>query len=74
MTLFNPRAALLLIGLITAQCAMAHTGLTASSHTAFGAAQQATAPDTTAEADEGLTGVDHYPGVMPGPKPKPKAR
>jgi hypothetical protein len=73
MSLFRTRAALLLIGLITAQ-AMAQAAPSTSAHATHGAAQQSTPQDTPAQADDGLTGVDHYPGTSPVPLPKPKAR
>jgi hypothetical protein len=73
MTLFSPRAALLLISLISAQSAMAQTGLTASARAALSTAQQVAGPDTSAQANDGLTGVDHYPGTAPVPQPKPRA-
>jgi hypothetical protein len=74
MSFFHTRAALLLIGLIAAQAAMAHNSPSASAHAALRATQQATLQDTSAPADDGLTGVDHIPGTTPLPLPKPKAR
>jgi hypothetical protein len=73
MSLFHTRAALLLIGLIAAQ-AMAQAAPSTRAHANLGAAQQATPPNSTAAADDGLTGVDHYPGTSPLPLPKPRAR
>ncbi len=74
MSLSRTRTALLLIGLITAQAAMAQAAQSTRAHATHGAAQQATPQDTSAQADDGLTGVDHYPGTSPVPLPKPKAR
>ncbi|MEY2844080.1 MAG: hypothetical protein RI920_2117 [Pseudomonadota bacterium] len=53
---------------------MSHNAPSAGAHATLSAPQQATPPDTTAAADDGLTGVDHIPGTAPVPLPKPKAR